>query len=53
MKMSKAMDIINRKPEGFMVSLEWIDERFLRSDHFPDNISPAQNPDSRLRRWLR
>ena len=36
MKMQEAMDIINNKPKGFMVSFEWYGDGMLRSDHFPD-----------------
>lgn len=36
MKMKEAKDIINKKPEGFMVHFEWCGDGFLRSDYFPD-----------------
>jgi hypothetical protein len=36
MKMQEAMDIMNNKPKGFMVSFERCGDGFLRSDHFPD-----------------
>jgi len=36
MKMQEAMDLINNKPQGFMVSFEWFGDGFLRSDYFPD-----------------
>ncbi len=37
MKMQEAMNIINNKPKGFMVSLEWVKSGgILASDHFPD-----------------
>ena len=36
MKMQEAMDLINNKPKGYMVSFEWIQGGILASDHFPD-----------------
>jgi len=36
MKMQEAMDILNNKPKGFMVSFERIEGCMLASDHFPD-----------------
>ena len=36
MKMQEAMNEINNKPKGYMVSFEWYGDGFLRSDHFPD-----------------
>lgn len=35
MKMAEALEIINQKPKGFMVSFEHV-EGSLRSDNFPD-----------------
>jgi hypothetical protein len=47
MKMIDAMEIINGGTSGFMVSLEWRNGNFLRSDHFPDrrggeNLIPTE-----------
>ncbi len=39
MKMQAVMDIINNKPEGFMVSFEWCGDGMLKSDYFPDKHS--------------
>lgn len=36
MKMSKALEIIESKPNGYMVSFEHAGDGFLRSDHFPE-----------------
>jgi hypothetical protein len=36
MKMNEALEIINSKPKGFMVTFEWAKDGMLTSDHFPD-----------------
>lgn len=36
MKMSKALEIIESKPSGYMVSFEHAGDGFLRSDYFPE-----------------
>ena len=42
MKLQEAMDIINNKPEGYMVDFEWCGDGLLRSDHFPDKHAGEQ-----------
>lgn len=42
MKMQQAMDLMNNKPAGFMVSFEWCGDGMLRSDHFPDKHTGEQ-----------
>ncbi len=41
MKIKEVMEIIN-KPNGFMVSFEWIEGSILRSDHFPEKHTGEQ-----------
>ena len=36
MKFQEALDIINKKEKGYMVSFEVRERGLLRSDHFPD-----------------
>jgi hypothetical protein len=36
MKFQEALDIINKKEKGYMVSFEVRERGVLRSDHFPD-----------------
>jgi hypothetical protein len=36
MKFQDALEIINKKPKGFMVHFEWIKDGILQSDFFPD-----------------
>ena len=36
MKFQEALDIINKKEKGYMVSFEVLERGMLRSDHFPD-----------------
>jgi len=51
MKMKDAMDIINEKSKGYMVSFEKIERTMLRSDHFPDKHSGEPLIDSERKAW--
>lgn len=36
MTMKQVLDVLNNRPEGFMVSFEWWGDGGLTSDYFPD-----------------
>lgn len=51
MKMRDALDRIEGKTTGFMVSFEWYGDGFLRSDHFPDKHSGEKLISSENEAW--
>jgi hypothetical protein len=49
--MQEALDLINNKPKGYMVSFEWCGDGFLRSDHFPDKHAGEKLIESESQAW--
>lgn len=51
MKMQKAMDLMNGKPDGFMVNFQWIQGCFVTDDYFPDKHAGEELIKSEHEAW--